>query len=202
MSTKLKLVDSPTDPVRLSFPDVYTAVEFKAGDGKPRYNASFLIVPGGANDKKIEAAIAAEVKAAFPDAVKGAKWLAAARGQGNKDCYTDGDLKSYDGYEGMKVLSSHRRAKDGPVGVYGNVLDPATQKVVVLTEVSGKPYAGCYVNGTVEIYLQTKGENQGIRCGLQAVQFVRDGDAFSGSKPATPDDFAPLEQGADAEAMT
>ncbi|MDP3939856.1 MAG: DUF2815 family protein [Deltaproteobacteria bacterium] len=197
MSTKLKLLD-----VRLSFPDLFEAVEFKAGDGKPRYNASFLVVPGSENDKKIEAAIAAEVKAAFADAAKGAKWLAGIRGQSNKDCYTDGDKKEYDGYEGMKVLSSHRRAKDGPVGVYGNVIDPQTGKVVVLTELAGKPYAGSYVNATVEIYLQTKGENQGVRSGLQAVQFARDGDAFSGSKPATPDDFDALEQGADAEAMT
>jgi hypothetical protein len=201
MTTKIKLVDTPADPVRLSFPDLYTAVEFETGDGKFRYNASALVVPGGANDKKIEDAIAAEVKAAFPDPVKAAKFLASVRGQKNGDCYTDGNKKPYDGYEGMKVLSAHRKQKDGPVGVYGNVIDPATGKVVVLKEISGKPYAGCYVNMTVEIYVQTK-TNPGIRSGLIAVQFARDGDAFSGSKPATPDDFEPLEQGADAEAMT
>lgn len=56
MATKIKLVDSPSDPVRLSFPDLHKAVEFEPGDGKFRYNASALVVPGGANDKKIEAA--------------------------------------------------------------------------------------------------------------------------------------------------
>lgn len=196
MSTKLKLND-----VRLAFPDLFHAVEFKPGDKKPRYNASFLVVKGSANDKMIEAAIAAEVKAAFSDAAKGAKWLDGVRGQKNGDCYTDGDKKEYDGYAGMKVFAAHRREKDGPVGVYGNVIDPQTGKVVVLQEASGKPYPGSYVNATVEVYLQTKGENQGIRGGLQAVQYHRDGDAFSGSKPATPDDFVASE-GADADPMT
>ncbi|CAN0502063.1 unnamed protein product, partial [Phaeothamnion confervicola] len=67
-----------------------------------------------------------------------------------------------------------------------------------LVEEDGKPYGGCYVNATVEIYAQ-KGENAGIRCGLLAVQFARDGDAFTaGSKPSA-DDFDDVAAGATAE---
>lgn len=55
MTQKIKLAG-----VRLSFPDLFKAVEFKTGDGKPRFNASFLVDPGSENDKKIKAAIAVE----------------------------------------------------------------------------------------------------------------------------------------------
>ena len=193
MATKIKLTD-----VRLSFPDLYEPVEYQKGDGKFRYNASFLVVPGSENDKKIKAAILKEAKETYGP--KADKLLASFVGQSLKYCYLDGDLKEYDGYASMMALSSHRRQNDGPPGVFGNVIDPQTGKVVVLTPASGKPYAGCYVNATVEIYAQD-GENKGIRCGLVGVQYFRDGDAFSGSKPASADDFEAVGEGADAESM-
>ena len=189
---KRKLID-----VRLSFPDLYRPVEYEKDDGKPRFNATFLIDPKSENHKNIEADIVAAAKEVFEKDWE--KKLAALKGNSNKYCYLDGNLKDYDGYAGMYYLAAHKPAKQGPVGVYGNVIDPQTGKVVVLTEESGKPYGGCYVNATVEIYAQ-KGANPGIRCGLIAVQFARDGDAFSGSKPANPDDFAPVE-GADADPL-
>ena len=180
---KLKLSD-----VRLSFPDLWEPVEFQAGDGKPRYNASFLIPKGGTTDKLIQTAIAAVAEEKFGPKAKAR--LAAFQKAGDV-CYADGDEKEYDGYAGMMVLSTHRRAQDGPVGVYSNAIDPQTGKVAILPNGCGRPYAGCYVNASVEIYA-TEGKFPGIRGGLVAVQFVRDGDAFSGSKPPTPDDFEPL----------
>lgn len=195
MSTKVTLKN-----VRLSFPNLWEAKEFKAGDGKFRYDATALVEPGSANDKAIEAAILAEAKTEF-----GAKWesfLKGIRGQSNKDCYVDGSTKSYDGYEGVKALSSHRRKQDGPPGVYDKIgaFDEAKQKVVPnkLEADSGKPYAGCYVNMVVEIYAQ-KGENPGIRAGLVSVQYAGPGDAFSGSKPPTADEFEAISEGADAD---
>lgn len=186
--------------VRLSFPDLFEAKEFKPGDKKPRYNASFLVEPGSDNDKAIEAAIVAAMKEKF--LTKADQKLKDFRGQSNKDCYLDGSTKEYDGYEGMKVLSSHRRASDGPVGVYDKVgtYNEEKKKVVpnVLKADSGKPYAGCYVNAVVEIYAQD-GEFPGIRAGLQSVQYEREGDAFSGSKPPTAEDFDAVDAGVDAD---
>ena len=183
------------EKVRLSFPDLWEPKEFKPNDGKPRYSASFLIEPGSANDKAVDAAIAEVLTEKF-----GAK-AAAKRAEFEKKgatAYTDGDGKEYEGYAGMKVLASHRPAKKGPPGIYGDTIDPSTGKVVVLTEKSGKPYAGCYVSATVDIY--TFDAFPGIWCTLTAVQFVGDGDAFSGAAPANPDDFAPIE-GADADPL-
>ena len=185
--------------VRLSFPKLFKAEEYTAGDGRPRRSASFHVAKGSATDRQLEAEISAKVLEAFDgNKEKSAVFLKKVRGQKTQDCYR---VNVED--ESIKVLASHRSAKDGPVGVYDNTIDLSTKKVRVLDENEGRPYGGCYVNATVDIYVQNKGENQGVRCSLQAVQFHRDGDAFGGSKPANPDDFeaAPLEEGSDADAI-
>lgn len=171
--------------VRLSFPDLFHAVEFKAGDGKPRYNATFLIVPGSENDKAIQAAIQAAATEVW--GAKAASTHKSIAGQTNKYCYLDGNTKEYDGYEGMMYLACHAKAR--PL-----VID---RDKTPLTAEDGRPYAGCYVNATVEIYAQ-KGENTGMRASFTGVQFVKDGEAFGGGAPASPDEFEDLGDGADA----
>ena len=182
MAHEVKLKD-----VRLSFPDLFTAKDYQ-GNGKFRYSATFLIVPGSENDKLIQAAILAAAKEEYG---KDAGQIEAWRGNPQKFCYTPGSLKKYDGYEGMMALSTHRYATQGRVGVYNRDLTP-------LTEADGKPYGGCYVNARVEIWAQG-GKNAGIRGGLVSVQFVRDGDAFSGATKPSADDFELIEEGANAE---
>ena len=182
MSTSVKLKN-----VRLSFPDLFTAVQYE-GKGPFRYNASFLIEPGSDNHKAVEVAITEAAAEKFNK--KGASKIAEWKGNSNKFCYVSGDTKEYDGYQGMMVLSSHRKMEAGRPLIIDGAKNP-------LSEADGKPYAGCYVNASVDIYAQD-GTNGGIRCGLKGVQFVRDGDAFSGSKVASPDEFD-IEEGADAE---
>jgi len=67
-----------------------------------------------------------------------------------------------------------------------------------LIAADGRPYAGCYVNAVVEIWAQDNKYGRGLRAALKGVQFVKDGDAFSGGGTASPDDFADLSAGADA----
>jgi len=182
MSTSVKLKN-----VRLSFPDLFDATQYQ-GVGPFRYNASFLIEPGSDNDKAVQAAILEAANEKFGK--KAGTVLAGMRGNSNKYCYVSGDTKDYDGYQGMMVLSAHRKQEAGrPLVIDGNK-NP-------LRPEDGKPYAGCYVNATVDIYAQD-GQNAGIRCGLKGVQFAGDGDAFSGSKVSTPEDFD-IEEGAGAE---
>jgi len=189
MSTTVKLKD-----VRLSFPDLFNAVEFEKGDGKFRYNATFLVVPGSDNDKAVRAAIAEAAENKFGK--KAAATLKGFENNPNKFCYVSGDTKSYEGYAGLMALSAHRKQSDGPVGVFDSVAG-ADGKPARLTGSEGRPYAGCYVNATVDIYAQD-GQNGGIRCGLAGVQFWRNGDAFSGTKAADSGDFD-VAEGADAE---
>ena len=171
--------------VRLSFPDLFKAVEYQTGDGKFRFNATFLVAPGSANDKLIRDAIRKEADAAYGK--KADSMLKAWENNANKFAYLDGNLKEYDGYEGMMYLACHTKTR--PL-----ILDENKNP---LAEEDGKPYAGCYVNAVVSIYAQ-KGENAGIRASFSGVQFARNGDAFSAGKAATADDFDVVEDGSDA----
>lgn len=191
----LKLKHSSKDPVRLSFPDVFEAVEYEKGDGKPRYNATFLIVPGGANDKAVNAAIDEALTENFGK--KAAAMKAKFANSSNKNCYLSGDLKEYDGYKGAMALTAHRKQKDGKPGVYDCTRAGPGGSPAPLQVSDGKPYAGCYVNASLDIYAQD-GANDGIRCGLKGVFFAADGDAFSSSKAAPAEDFD-IEEGANSE---
>lgn len=178
MSTDIMLKD-----VRLSFPRLWTPVEYETGDGKLRWSATFLIVPGSANDKAIRAAIQAEADEAYKTKAK--VMLTQFWGNRQKFCYLDGapgGEAKYAGYEGHWALTTHRQ-KNSKAGVQPPPLIIDSNKAP-LGEDAGKPYAGCYVNAKVSIYAQA-GANAGIRASFSAVQFWRDGDAFSGSTPNT-----------------
>lgn len=173
---KVKLSD-----VRLAFPVLFEPEQYQ-GKGSYRYSATFLIVPGSENDKRILEAI--KTVAAEKFGKKADALVASWQNNAQKLCYLDGNLKEYDGFEGMKYLSSHRRQEDRAPTVIDRNKSPLTAK-------DGRPYAGCYVFATVDVWAQV-GENQGVRCALQGVQFSKDGDAFSGSAPASPDEFDDL----------
>lgn len=171
--------------VRLSFPGLFKAEAFKPGDD-PKFKATFLVPKGSAQDKMVEAAILEVAKAKW--GAKAEAIVKQIRNNPNKFCYQDGDTKSYDGYEGMMALS----AKNGTRPL---VIDGQKQPLV---EEDGKPYAGCYVNGIVELFAYENSGN-GISASLSGVQFVKDGDAFSGGRAASEDEFDELEEGADAD---
>lgn len=169
--------------VRLSFPDLWEPRQFK-GQGKARYAASFLIEPGSENDKKIRAAIEAAAKEKWADKAEAhikRYWF-----QDGKCCYQEGDKKEYDGYEGMLVLSAYRNGDQLPPKVIDRAKRPLSADL-------GLPYPGCYVNAKVDIWCQT-GDYPGIRASLNVVQFVRDGEPFSGSVPSD-DDMPALDEG-------
>ena len=89
-------------------------------------------------------------------------------------------------------VSGNRGVDKGPI----LVLDKDARTVI--TSDSGKLYAGCYVNATIDIWAQSGEFGPAIRCTPIGVQFVRTGDAFTGAPPATTDDFEDLTDGADA----
>ena len=165
--------------VRLSFPDLFTARPFKPGD-EPKFKGTFLIEKDSPQIKMVEAAI----KQAGLDKGWGAKTEAiikSIRGNPNKFCFQDGDTKDYDGYEGMMALSASSKSR--PL-----LLDRDKNQLV---EADGRPYAGCYVNASLEVFGYNNSGN-GIAASLKGVQFVKNGDAFGGGAPASPDDFDDL----------
>ena len=159
--------------VRLSFPELWTAKPFNNdSNSKPAFNAAFLFPKGGDVHKLVSATIQQVARESL-----GAEWekqLSALKAQ-DRLCLRDGDIKSeYEGYEGMMYLSSRSyvrptvKDKDG--------------KTPLLAE-DGRPYGGCYVNALVDIWYQSakSGYGQRINAGLSGVQFLRDGDAFTGT---------------------
>jgi len=165
--------------VRLSFADIFEPRAFKPGD-PPKYKGTFLVPK---DDKKqlkvIEDAILAVAKEKWPKNAE--KVLASIRGNANKFCFQDGDTKSYAGYEGMMAFSASSKTR--PL-----VLDRDKSP---LTKDDGRPYSGCYVNCSVDIFAYDNSGN-GISATLRGVQFYRDGEAFGGGAPASADEFEDL----------
>ena len=175
--------------VRLSFPDIWEPRAINAGD-TPRFGATFLIDP---KDPQV-----AEIRNAIKQ-VASEKWGAKAAAQlaaieaAQKTCLHDGNTKAYDGYAGMLYVSAGA-PEDKPPLVLGLDRRP-------LAKASGQPYAGCYVTAVIDIWAQDNAFGKRINAGLKGVQFARHGDAFSGSAPATVDDFEDLSEGAAAEEL-
>lgn len=161
------------------------------GDGEPRYNMRFIIPPKDADVKVIDAAIVAAATEKWKD--KAPAILAKIIKDGNccflKSDYLDKNGEPYDGFAGMFSLGAASKAR--PL-----VIDRDKSP---LTEKDGRPYAGCYVNGQIDIWAQDNAFGRRINASLMGVQFVKDGDAFTGGRPADPDDFDDIaDTGADA----
>lgn len=175
---KLKLKN-----VRLAFADIFTPTDYN-GDGNLKFRAQLLIPKGSPNHKLVSDAIVNEAKEAFKD--KWEKILAQIKAADNL-CLRDGDLKDYDGFEGNMALSCSNKTRP-------TIFDKDGKTPLV--ESDGKPYGGCYVNAVVDVYAYSKYGSQ-INCTLMGLQFAGDGDAFTGGRPATQDDFDDLTDGAD-----
>ena len=101
----------------------------------------------------------------------------------DKTCLHSGDLKSnYAGFEGMLYVSAR------------NALRPLVIDVnkAPLAEEDGKPYAGCFVNASVELWVQDNNYGKRINATLAGVQFYRDGEHFAGGGVADADEFDDL----------
>jgi hypothetical protein len=165
--------------VRLAFPSLFKPQAFEGGT--PSFGASLLMAT---NHKAV-----AEIRKAFTTLAK-EKWgpkadavlksLAAT----DKLCLRSGDTKEqYDGFAGNMFLSA--RSKVRPL-----ILN--TDKTP-LSEEDGKPYSGCYVNASIELWAQDNKFGKRINAQLRGVQFLRDGDAFGGGgSPASDEEFADL----------
>lgn len=167
--------------VRLSFPDLFEAVQFQ-GSGPFNYRAQLLVEPGSDNDKAIKAAIDAVAKAKW--AAKAPAVLKAANAT-QKICYIDGNTKEYDGYADKMALSTTRDQGKGRPMIIDRDKSP-------LTAADGKPYAGCYVNASIEFWAQDNQYGKTVRCTLLGVQFFKEGDAFGGGSAPSEEDFEDL----------
>ena len=191
MKVKLKAV-------RLSFPDLFEAKQYE-NSGPFKYRASFLFAPNSDNHKELLKAMEAVAKETWNEKAKAI--LENANDDSKLRFITDGNKKTYDGYAGMCAISATRDKSKGRPKIF--VKNPYKtengEKVEnLLDESMGRPYAGCYVNATVELWPQNNKFGKTIRATLLAVQFHDDGDSFgSGSAKGDPDDFEDLSETGD-----
>jgi len=177
---KLKL-----NNVRLAFPTLFEAKTVN-GEGKPAFSASFLINPSDPQVKALNQAIEQVAKEKW--GAKADVILKQMRAQ-DKTALHDGDLKAnYDGFPGNLYVSA--RSATRPL-----VIDADKTP---LAEADGKPYAGCYVNASIELWAQDNNYGKRVNASLRGVQFFRDGDAFAGGGVASEDEFDDISEGAAA----
>lgn len=163
---------------RLAFPALWEPKTVN-GEGKPRYGASLLIPVDHPQVEAMRKIIAAVAKDRWKDK---AQSVLTSLEKSDKVALHDGDMKAtYDGFEGNLYVSAASQ-DNAPPTVVDQGRNPLGPK-------SGKPYAGCYVNASLEFWAQDNSYGKRINCTLRGVQFVRDGDAFSAGRPADADEF-------------
>lgn len=175
--------------VRLSFANALFEAKQVQGQGDAKYSASFIIP---ANHPAV-AVIKATMKKVAEEkwGAKAAEVFMALKA-GDKLALRDGDTKpQYEGYKGNLFLNASNKIK--PLVIDGNKSP--------LQASSGKPYAGCYVNASVELWPQDNQFGKRINATLKGVQFLRDGPRLAGGGVASAEDFeaipeAPAEGGA------
>jgi len=167
--------------VRLAFPALHNSQDYE-GDGNFRFKGIFIIDP--VKQKALVEKINAGMKAVAKDKF-GEQAGTKLKSLSAKDmlCLHDGAEKAekYDGFEGMVYVSAGGKTR--PL-----IID--TNKTPLVEE-DGKPYAGCYVNASIELYAQKDGKR--INASLKGVQFVADGDSFGGGGAASLDEFDEIE---------
>ena len=162
--------------VRLAFPNLFEAKTVN-GEGEPAFSASFLLPPKHPAIKTLRDAFEAVGKDKW-----GAKWPTVKKEIEAKDrlALHDGDTKAdYAGFAGNLFVSA--RNKTRPL-----VIDRDKSP---LTSADGRPYAGCYVHASIELWAQDNNYGKRINASLRGVQFFKDGDAFAGGGAASDDEF-------------
>jgi len=172
---------------RLAFADrIFEAKPFQ-GEGKATYGCT-LLLPENA---PILATIIAE-----ENRVAKEKWGAKADASmlviraNNRQALKPGALKAnFDGFPGNFFISCTGDKRPTVVN----------RDKTPLTAADGVIYSGCYVLAHVSLWAQDNNWGQRINAELTGLQFLRDGDAFSGgAAPSAVDDFADLGAGEDA----
>lgn len=163
--------------VRLAFADIFKARAIL--DSEPRFSATFLISKTDPQIKAIEKDIEQIAKEKWGDkAPTTLKQLYAS----SRVAFYDGDDKDYDGFSDMMAINASNKIRP-------SIVD---RDKTILAEEDGRPYSGCYVNAIVDIWAQDNKYGKRINATLSGVQFVEHGDAFSGGRPASSDEFEDL----------
>lgn len=180
---------------RLSFPRLFKARSFREGQ-EPRFEATFLLDPSNA----VHAATIEQVEF-MANEIAIEHW-----GTEKKipktlvECFgLAADEKpplEYDGYEGMYFLRTAANLKNPPVIVDQGRVPLEIDERGVEPRI---PYAGCYVNGTITLWVMDNEFGNRINANLRIVQFAKDGDAFGAAAPNVEEEIDILDDDDDGD---
>jgi len=166
MSNKIMLKN-----VRLSFPSVFKRSSFNGEEGK--FEATFML------DKETQA----DQIEALDKVIKAAMAEAKIKVASDKICLKDGDDSDRPEYAGMMTFKAASNKRP-------TVID---KDKTPLAEDDGKPYAGCYVNAIVDVWVQNNSYGKRVNGNLYGVQFFKDGEPFGEGDIDVSDDFDAFE---------
>ena len=184
---------------RLSYPAIWTPATNKEYPNAPAKYSLNLILDGKKDPEigKVLSAITEIAQAAWGSRAQDK--LKELR-RSKYFCLRDGDKRNED-----RVNKGMEPGPEYDGNLFFVVKASANKRPLVvdadktpLTENDGRPYSGCYVRVLAEFYYR----KDGIYPELKGVQFVRDGDAFTGATPTTTDDFEDLSSSAGAKEET
>lgn len=179
-----------TPKFRVSFPALFVPQKINDDDPNetPKYGVTMLF-PKGTNLKALEKAHDAAIKEGIKSKWDGKK--PANLRSPFRDGDKEEDYSSKEGYPGHIFVRATTFDKPG-------VVNALREKIQDPSEV----YAGCYARATVVAAPYNKAGNKGVGFYLQNLQFLEDGESFSGRMKAE-DEFedyeAPEEDDEDEE---
>ena len=170
MSTSLPAGRVHLAHVRLAFPKLWTAEQVN-GQGKPKFSAAFLLAPGHATLRELEAGITRVAAAKWG---KDAAATVKALKLGDKLPIHNGDAKpTLQGYAGNFYLNASSETRPRIVDRDGKT---------PIAEEDNKLDAGDFVNAGIDVWAQDHPQHgKRINAALVWVQFVKTGDRFRAS---------------------
>lgn len=176
--------------VRLSFPHLFEPQERENDDGTKRKNYNcVLMIP---KDHKNINTILKMVKAAAKKAKEKAwgedpsKW---PNIPSHQQCFKDGDNPDHtdrEEYAGHYFINLSAPL-DRPPQIITNRKNSDNEWIEAEPGQKRSPYAGCWVNGIIEIWGQKKNREKNmpnrLNGSVQVIQFLRDGEPFAAQRP-------------------
>ena len=162
--------------VRLSYEHIFKASKFDESQETAKYSATLIIPKDHPDVKALKKAFMEAGQEKFPTAFTGAAWprgYSCALKDADVDTNNTGELLSENNpeYKGSYVLRADSVSR--PI-----VLD---RRKAAITEEDGIIYSGCYVNVSLNVAGYEFGKmTRGVKCYLNGVQFVKDGERFGG----------------------
>lgn len=171
--------------VRLSYEHIFAPSSFDDSQDA-KYSATFIIPKDHPDLPAVKKAYFEAGQESFPSDFTGSAWprgYTCSLKDADKDTDSNGTLlaEKNDAYKGCYILEANSTRR--PVAL--------DRRKAAVTEDDGIIYSGCYVNASLAAAGYTYGKvKKGVKCYLNGVQFVKDGERFGSD--AT-DDFDSLD---------